>query len=97
MAATSRQSILIGWVPPTGMISRSCSARSSLTWVASGMSPTSSRKNVPPSATWNSPAASRTAPVNEPFTCPNRLLSSRSRGMAPQLMLTNGPCDLPLR
>ena len=34
MAAISRTSILIGLVPPTGMISRSWSARSSFTCVA---------------------------------------------------------------
>ena len=30
------------------------------------------------------------APVNDPFTWPNSSDSSRSRGMAPQLMVTNG-------
>ena len=31
-----------------------------------------------------------TAPVNEPFSWPNRMLSTRFSGMAPQLTVTNG-------
>src|SRR5438132_1457541 len=42
------------------------------------MSPTSSRKIVPPSACSNLPARSCTAPVNEPFIWPNNSLSINS-------------------
>ena len=31
-----------------------------------------------------------TAPVNEPFSWPNRMLSTRFSGMAPQLTVMNG-------
>ncbi len=42
------------------------------------MSPTSSRKIVPPRASSNRPTRSRTAPVNAPFTWPKSSLSRRS-------------------
>src|ERR1041384_7397030 len=47
VAATTRTSTGIGSVPPTGIASRSCSTRSSFTWVAGDISPISSRKKVP--------------------------------------------------
>src|SRR5881396_2062255 len=50
VAATTRTSTGMVSVPPTGMASRSCSTRSSFTWVAGDISPISSRKNVPPRA-----------------------------------------------
>ena len=55
------------------------------------MSPTSSRKIVPPRASSKRPTRSRTAPVNAPFTCPKSSLSRRSAGRAPQFTATNGP------
>src|SRR3989442_11309889 len=45
VAATTRTSTGIASVPPTGIASRSCSTRSSLTCVAGDISPISSRKN----------------------------------------------------
>ena len=56
VAATTRTSTLIGASPPTRSNSRSCSTRSSLTCIAGGMSPTSSRKSVPPSASSKRPS-----------------------------------------
>ncbi len=53
----------------------------------------SSRKMVPPLASWNMPARVPTAPVNDPFSCPNISLSSSSVGMALQLTPTKGPCQ----
>ncbi len=86
-----RTSTGIASVAPTGMTSRSCSTRSSFTWSDGGISPISSRKKLPPRAAANRPCLSRTAPVNEPFTCPNSSLSSRFSGSAPQLIERNGP------
>ena len=48
----------------------SWSTRSSATWVRGEMSPISSRKSVPPSASSKRPRRRAAAPVNEPFSCP---------------------------
>jgi hypothetical protein len=64
--------------------------RSSLTWVAGVVSPTSSKKIVPPLATSKSPALFEIAPVNDPFMCPNNSLSSNGSGKALQFTVTNG-------
>ena len=90
VAEIRRKSTLTGFLAPTGSISPSCSARSSLTCASSGSSPISSRNSVPPSASWNLPMRLSTAPVNEPFSWPNRMLSTRFSGMAPQLTVMNG-------
>ena len=45
---------------------------------------------MPPSASWNLPIRLSTAPVNEPFSWPKRMLSTRFSGMAPQLTVMNG-------
>src|ERR1700730_297867 len=58
-------------------------ARSSLTWAASGNSPTSSRNNVPPEASTNLPTWRSVAPVKDPFSWPNRIDSVRFFGIAP--------------
>ena len=65
---------------PTRSSSPSWRTRSSLAWSSSGISPISSRNSVPPSASSNRPARSRTAPVNAPLACPKNSLSYRSRG-----------------
>ena len=77
-------------VPPTGSIVCSCSTRSTLACVFRLMSPISSRKIVPPSATSNLPRRSATAPVNAPRTWPKSSLSISSSGIAAQLTSTNG-------
>ncbi len=46
---------------------------------------------MPPSAAWNLPSRVLLAPVNAPLTWPKSSLSSSDSGMAPQLMVTNGP------
>ncbi len=76
--------------PPTRENSPSCRTWRSLAWSAGWRSPISSRKMVPPSAASNFPIFCRWAPVKAPRSCPNSSLSSRSRGMAAQLTLTNG-------
>ena len=55
------------------------------------MSPTSSRKIVPPSASTNFPVCLRSAPVNEPRSWPKSSDSMSLSGMAAQLTCTNGP------
>ena len=76
-------------VPPTRMNSPSCSTRSSFTWTSGEMSPISSRNSVPPSASSNSPFFRRSAPVNAPFSYPNRVEPIRFCSMALQLATRN--------
>ena len=45
---------------------------------------------MPLSASTNLPMRFSEAPVNEPFSWPNRMLSTRFSGMAPQLTVTKG-------
>ena len=90
MAATTRTSTLIPWVPPTRKKLRLSSTRSSLTWMLSGTSPISSSSSVPPSANSKRPSRRSAAPVNAPFSCPNSSDSSSDSGSAAQLMAMNG-------
>ena len=85
-----RTSTLIGRRPPTASTAPSCSARSSLTCAVSGSSLTSSRNSVPPEASTNLPSWRSVAPVNAPFSWPNRIDSTRLSGIAPQFTATNG-------
>ena len=55
------------------------------------MSPTSSRKSVPPLACSKRPVRWRSAPVNAPRSWPNSSDSSSVSGSAAQFTLTNGP------
>ncbi len=73
------------------------STRSSFTWLSGSMSPISSRKSVPPSASSMRPGLEPTAPVNAPFSWPNSSDSSTSRGSAPQWIGTNGRSARPER
>ncbi len=57
--------------------------------MATGMSPISSRKSVPPSACSNFPACFAAAPVNAPFSWPNSSDSINSAGTAAQFSVTN--------
>ena len=91
VAASTRTSTRTLAAPPTGSTTCSCSARSTLACVLRLMSPISSRKSVPPSASSNLPRRSSIAPVNAPLTCPKSSLSISSSGMAAQLTSTNGP------
>ena len=91
MATTTRASTGIGLSPPTRSISPSSSTRSSLDCIASGMSPISSRKSVPPAACSNFPMWRVAAPVKEPFSWPKSSDSISSAGTAAQLSVTKGP------
>jgi hypothetical protein len=64
--------------------------------VACGTVAISSRKNVPPSASSKRPRRRFSAPVNDPFSCPNSSESSRLSERAPQFTRTKGAI-LPLR
>ena len=55
-----------------------------------GISPISSRKIVPRSASSNRPSRRSAAPVNAPFSCPNNSLSSSVSGSAPTLTAMKG-------
>ena len=92
-----------GWSPPPGARRRAAagsrrrgrtcplsSTRRSFTWLSGSISPISSRKSVPPSASSMRPGLVPTAPVKAPFSWPNSSDSSTSRGRAPQWMGTNG-------
>ena len=91
VAANTRTFTLIALSDPTRVISLSCSARSTFVCAARLISPISSKNSVPPSACSNLPARSLTAPVNEPFICPNNSLSINSLGIAAQFTSTIGP------
>jgi hypothetical protein len=91
VAAMMRASALMTVVLPTRLNSRSCSTRSSFTCSSIGMSPTSSRKSVPPPAVSKRPTRRSLAPVKAPRSWPKSSLSRRSRGIAEQLSATNGP------
>jgi hypothetical protein len=69
----------------------SWTTRRSLAWRDSGISVSSSRKNVPLFATSRRPTFSRSAPVNDPFLWPNISDSSSCSGTAAQFNGTNGP------
>src|SRR5258708_1162003 len=69
----------------------------SLGWTGRGSSPISSRKMVPPCASWNLPWWSVRASVNAPFTWPKSSLSMRAGGMAAQLTRMNGALARVLR
>ena len=88
VAATMRTSAWRGLRLPTGMYSPSCSTRSSLGWSASGRSPISSRKSVPPSASAKKPSRACSAPVKAPFSWPKSSASARFSGMALMLSAT---------
>ena len=86
----TRTSTAMAVVPPTRMNSRSSSTRRSLTCVDGGISPISSRKSVPPSASSNRPSRRSAAPVKAPFSWPNNSLSSSVSGSAPTFTAMNG-------
>ncbi len=86
-----RASKATGLVLPSRSTERSCSARSSLAWVAGVSSAISSRNSVPPRAASKRPARAATAPVKAPFSTPNSSASSSGSGTAAQLTATNGP------
>ena len=76
--------------PPTRSISPLSKTRSIFACSDGLISPISSKKIVPAFAAKNLPSFLSTAPVNEPFSCPNNSLSSKSDGIAGQFTATIG-------
>ena len=85
-----RTSTRRGLVSPSGVNSRSWMTRSRRTCVSGGMSPISSRKIEPPSATSNKPFFAAMAPVKAPRVCPKSSDSSSSVGMFELFTVTKG-------
>src|SRR6266436_4620223 len=79
----------MGLSPPTRSTSPSSSTRSSFACIATGMSPISSRKSVPPSACSNLPTCLTAAPVKAPFSWPKSSDSINSAGTAAQFSVMN--------
>ncbi len=90
VAATTLTLIGICVVPPTRVSFLSSSTRSSFTCVDGRISPISSRKSVPSSASSNRPMRRSAAPVNAPFSWPNSSLSISDSGSAPAFTAMNG-------
>ena len=65
--------------------------------MASGMSPTSSRKSVPPEARSNLPRRCLVAPVKAPASWPKSSDSMSSDGSAAQFSFSSGPLARGLR
>ena len=81
--------------PPTRSISPSWIARSSFACRSKRRSPISSRNSVPPAASSNLPSCCLCAPVNEPRSWPNSVLSTSSCGIADRLTAMNGASPRP--
>ncbi len=90
VAAIKRTSTAMVLVPPTLSKLISSSTRRSFTCRETGISPISSRKRVPPSASSKRPFFMAVAPVKAPFSWPNSSLSRRVSVRAAQLIATNG-------
>src|SRR5207247_573943 len=90
VAATTRMSACTSSVPPSRRKRRSCRTRSSFTCIAAFISPISSRKIVPFSATSISPFLFASAPVKAPRMWPNSSDSRSVSGTPPQFNATNG-------
>ena len=86
----NRTSISTARSEPIGVTRRSSMARSSLDCSASGISPISSSRRVPPLAIWKKPRRVSLAPVKAPLRKPNSSDSNSSAGMAAQFTATKG-------
>ena len=93
LAATIWTSTAISRSPPSLRILRSSMALSTLACKSSGISPISSKNNVPLSACSISPRWRPVAPVNAPASWPNNSDSNSSRGRAAQLSSMSGFCE----
>src|SRR5438445_588314 len=94
VAPRGRRGVLRGhgsarW-PPTRRTSFSWSTRRSFAWRPRLISPTSSRKSVPPLAVSKRPWCSLTAPVKAPASWPKSSLSRSGSASAAQLSARNG-------
>ncbi len=74
-----------------GLYESSWSTRKRRVWTVGGISPISSKNNVPPSAWRNTPSRARSAPVKAPRAWPNNSLSTKDSAIAAVFTATNGP------
>ena len=97
VAPTIRTSTLIGRDEPIRVTSPYSTARSSRSCAPILSVPSSSRNNVPPSASSKRPSRARVAPVKAPASCPNNSASISVSGSAAQFIVINGPPQRALR
>ena len=86
-----RTSACLSLLPPVGLYRLASNARSSICCTSGGRLPISSRNNVPPAASSQNPCFLLSAPVNAPFSCPNRVEEASSFESRPQSTATKGP------
>jgi len=91
VAAIRRKLLACSCVSPTARKIRSCKTRRRDFWIESGISPTSSRKRVPLSASLTRPMRLSWAPVKAPFRCPKSVDSTRDSVSEAQSTKTNLP------
>ncbi len=95
VAEITPTSIFLNLLPPTLTTILSCRKRSRLTCISIGISPISSRRIVPSSASSNFPIAPPfLAPENAPSSYPNNSLCNNSLGIAPQFTGIKAPFRL---
>ena len=97
VAASILTSTFLVFSSPIRSNSFSCNTLSNLLCNSKGISPTSSRNKVPPSASSNRPTRSRCAPVKDPFTWPKNSLSKSSLGIDAQFTFISELSDRSLR
>ena len=90
VAAMMRTSARLSLLPPVGLYILDSNARSSICCTSMGRLPISSRNNVPQAASSQKPCFLLSAPVNAPFSCPNRAEAASSFESRPQSTATNG-------
>ena len=97
VAPTIRTSTRTGRDDPIRVTSPYSTARNSLSCAPMLNVPSSSKNNVPPSASSNRPSRARVAPVKAPASWPKSSASIKVSGKAAQLIVTNGPSQRLLR
>ena len=90
VAAMMRTSAFLSLLPPVGLYRLASKARSSICCTSNGRLPISSRNNVPPAASSQTPNLLLSAPVNAPFSCPNSSDAASSFDSRPQSTAMNG-------
>ena len=94
VAAMMRTSAALSLVLPNGLKRLDSNARSSICCTSNDRLPISSRNNVPPFASSQTPCLLLSAPVNAPFSCPNSSDAASSFDSRPQSTGLKGFPDL---
>ena len=94
VAAITLTSDFCTFEEPTLINSPVSKTRNKRACVPKGSSPISSKNIVPPLTVSKYPFLLSTAPVKEPFSCPNNSESIVPSGMAPQFTAIKGLCFL---